>query len=262
MLFRSVIVKYVDEAGNELAASTTQKGTVGTSYTTTAKTISNYDLISIPNNATGKFTASTITVTYVYSEVGFDEAIVTVKYVDEAGNEIASSTTECGFVGDSYTTTAKTISGYELVSIPSNASGKFTNETITVTYVYSKTGSSEGTVIVKYVDEDENEISTSITKIGTIGESYTTVARTISGYELISTPSNASGKFTNETITVTYKYKKIIVIAPIINSFTASKQSPQVSGTQVTLTAKATGSGTLQYKFLDRKSTRLNSSHP
>ena len=36
----------------------------------------------------------------------------------------------------------------------------------------------------------------------------------------------------------------------VINSFTASKQSPQVSGTQVKLTAKATGTGTLQYKFL------------
>ena len=45
--------------------------------------------------------------------------------------ELASSTTECGFIGDSYTTTAKTISGYKLVSAPSNASGKFTKEEIT-----------------------------------------------------------------------------------------------------------------------------------
>ena len=38
--------------------------------------------------------------------------------------------------------------------------------------------------------------------------------------------------------------------APTVTSFTANKQSPQVSGTEVVLTAKATGTGTLQYKFL------------
>jgi len=36
----------------------------------------------------------------------------------------------------------------------------------------------------------------------------------------------------------------------IITSFTADKKSPQATGTQVTVTAKATGEGTLQYKFL------------
>ncbi|MCI6188633.1 MAG: leucine-rich repeat protein [Clostridium sp.] len=35
-----------------------------------------------------------------------------------------------------------------------------------------------------------------------------------------------------------------------ITSFTADKVSPQISGTKVTLTAEATGNGTLQYKFL------------
>lgn len=39
-----------------------------------------------------------------------------------------------------------------------------------------------------------------------------------------------------------------------IVSFTADKTSPQVIGTQVTLTVKATGTGTLQYKFLIRDS--------
>ena len=249
----TVIVKYVDEAGNELAASTTQKGTVGTSYTTTAKTISNYDLISIPNNATGKFTASTITVTYVYSEVGFDEAIVTVKYVDEAGNEIASSTTECGFVGDSYTTTAKTISGYELVSTPSNASGKFTNEEITVIYKYKKSQEVEnpGYVKVKYVDVDTNEeIADSITLKGEVGTSYSTTQKTISGYTFNSVIGKTSGVYMDGTLIVTYKYKKSDVSNLSIDSFVANKTSPQIVKTEVTLTTKVSGvTGTAQYKF-------------
>ena len=37
-----------------------------------------------------------------------------------------------------------------------------------------------------------------------------------------------------------------------VSSFTADKASPQVSGTKVTLKAEASGSGTLQYKFLIR----------
>ncbi|MDY4079597.1 MAG: type I pullulanase, partial [Clostridium sp.] len=248
----TVIVKYVDEAGNEIATSTSQKGTVGTSYTTTAKTISNYDLITIPNNATGKFTASTITVTYVYAEVGFDEAIVKVKYVDEAGNEIASSTTKCGFIGDSYTTTPKTISGYELVSTPSNASGKFTKEEITVTYKYKKSQEVEnpGYVKVKYVDVDTNEeIADSITLKGEVGTSYSTTQKTISGYTFDSVVGKTSGTYKDGTLIVTYRYRKSSGTVISINSFTSNKVSPQVKGTSITLTAKATGEGTLQYRF-------------
>ncbi|MFQ8892198.1 MAG: type I pullulanase [Clostridium sp.] len=205
----TVIVKYVDEDGNEIATSTTKKGTIGTSYTTTAKTISGYDLKTTPSNATGKFTASTTIVTYVYSEVGFNEAMVIVKYVDEDGNEIASSTTKTGLVGESYTTTAKTISGYNLKTTPSNATGKFAASTTIVTYVYSKADAEKGTVVVKYVDENGNEIAGSTTKTGTIGAKYTTTAKTISGYELVSTPTNASGTYKNGTITVIYKYEKV-----------------------------------------------------
>ena len=184
---------------------------------------------------------------------------VIVKYVDEDGNEILTSTTKTGNVGDSYKTTAKTISGYTLKTTPSNATGKFTESTITVTYVYSKTEPSLGTVIVEYVDENGNEILASTTKTGEVGESYTTTAKTISGYELVLTPTNASGTYKNGTITVTYKYKKVtIVVKPVIESFVANKQSPQVSKTQVKLTAKATGTKTLQYKFLIKDNTTGN----
>ena len=180
------------------------------------------------------------------------EGTVVVKYVDEDGNQIASQTTKTGTVGTSYTTTAKTIDGYTLKTTPSNASGKFAKATTTVTYVYSKDDvSEEGTVVVKYVDEDGNQIASQTTKTGEVGTSYTTTAKTISGYTLKTTPLNANGTYKNGTITVTYVFKKRVVSNINVSSFTADKKSPQASGTQVTLTAKATGgSGTLQYKFL------------
>ena len=249
----TVITKYVDEAGNEIATSTSQKGTIGTSYTTTAKTISGYELKTTPNNSTGKFTASTIIVTYVYSKVIAEEGTVVVKYIDEAGNEIATSTSQKGTVGTSYTTTAKTISGYELVSTPSNSSGNFTSGTIIVTYKYKKSQEVEnpGYVKVKYVDVDTNEeIADSITLKGEVGTSYSTTQKTISGYTFDSVVGKTSGTYKDGTLIVTYKYKKGTSEVLIINSFTANKTSPQAVKTEVTLTTKVSGvTGTAQYKY-------------
>ena len=250
----TVKVQYVDEEGNEIATSKTMTGKVGDSYTTSAVSVSGYTLKTTPNNASGTYKSGTTTVTYVYSKNSdVSEGTVKVQYVDEEGNEIASSRTMTGEVGTSYTTTAKTISGYTLKTTPNNASGTYKNGTITVTYVYSKDNDDvdKGTVIVKYVDENGNEIASSTTKTGEVGTSYTTTAKTISGYTLKTTPSNAKGTFKNGTIIVTYSYTKAsTVVAPVVSSFTTDKQSPQVTGTQVKLTAKATGTGTLQYKFL------------
>ena len=47
-----------------------------------------------------------------------------------------------------------------------------------------------------------------------------------------------------------------IKAAPTVTSFTADKKSPQASGTQLPLMAKATGEGELQYKFLVKRCIR------
>ena len=185
-----------------------------------------------------------------------EKGTVTVKYVDENGNDLTSPITLTGNVGDSYTTSKKTFSGYTLSSTPANASGKYTKSGITVTYKYTKNEEppvEQGTVIVKYIDEQTNEeIASRTTLTGKVGESYEASSKEINGYTLSFIPSNATGVYKSSNITVTYEYTKNNedVKAPVISSFTANKQSPQVSGTQVTLTAKATGTGTLQYKFL------------
>ncbi|MDY4079827.1 MAG: leucine-rich repeat protein [Clostridium sp.] len=55
-----------------------------------------------------------------------------------------------------------------------------------------------------------------------------------------------NGQVITKTMSYVVKPKSV---APIISSFTASKTSPQYTGTVITLTAKATGNGTLQYRF-------------
>lgn len=68
-----------------------------------------------------------------------EKAKVTVKYVDEAGNDLLGGLDvyRVGAVGDSYTTSARIIKGYTIKETPLNAAGKFTADEITVTYVYS-----------------------------------------------------------------------------------------------------------------------------
>ena len=66
----------------------------------------------------------------------------------------------------------------------------------------------EGKVIVKYVDEKGNSIATSKTLKGRVGNSYSTAPETVYGYVLKTTPANASGTYTKNTITVTYVYRE------------------------------------------------------
>lgn len=61
---------------------------------------------------------------------------VTVKYVDQQGKTLAPTATLTGKLGSSYHAQAAKIDGYQLTKMPANATGTFTTETQTVTYVY------------------------------------------------------------------------------------------------------------------------------
>lgn len=78
---------------------------------------------------------------------------VHVTHVDEDGNEIASSETLTGNIGDSYRSEQKQIDGYQFVRMHEDsdpAEGSFTAEKQYVIYVYTKQ-----TGIVKIMKEDE-----------------------------------------------------------------------------------------------------------
>ncbi len=130
---------------------------------------------------------------------------VTVKHVDENGKEIASQETLTGQKGAAYTTKPAAVVGYKVKTVPSNATGVFTEQPITVTYTY--VACETGTVNVVYEDTDGNVLDTE-TLVGEVGTAYTTEAKEIKGYTLSKTPSNATGKYTKADITVTYVYEK------------------------------------------------------
>lgn len=71
----SVIAKYIDEEGKELANRETIQGKVFDEYKTQIKEIRGYELTKIPENNTGSMTENPITVTYQYRNLEFNIAV-------------------------------------------------------------------------------------------------------------------------------------------------------------------------------------------
>lgn len=131
---------------------------------------------------------------------------VTVKYVDENGDELAQDTTLQGKIGDDYTTEAKEIANATLQQTPDNAKGTFKDTAQTVTYVYERDAAAP--VTVRYLDEDGNSLAKETTLNGKIGDHYQSEPKTIDGWVLTETPDNAKGTFKTDDQTVTYVYEK------------------------------------------------------
>ena len=196
-----LVVKYVDTFGIELHVSKKESGVIDTAYHTAAENIPGYSLIAQPTNADGVYVAGTTEVTYVYVK----QADLIVKHVDQAGKELRPTSTNTGDVGGDYQTTAQDIPGYKLVETPTNAVGQYVDGKNEVTYVYVK----QADLIVKHVDQAGKELRPTSTNTGNVGGDYQTTAQDIPGYKLVETPTNAIGKYTDGTTTVTYVYMPV-----------------------------------------------------
>ncbi|WP_285015776.1 MucBP domain-containing protein [Lactococcus garvieae] len=143
-------------------------------------------------------------------------AKVTASYVDTDGNKISDDVLKSGKVGDDYTTEQKDIDGYTFKEVQGSATGQFTDQAQTVTYVYTKNPMKAADVTVNYVDEDGEAIPniSSQTISGNVGDSYdaTTDAYklVIDGYTLDESklPTNAKGTLSDQAQTITYVYTK------------------------------------------------------
>ena len=135
---------------------------------------------------------------------------ITTKYVDTDGNALLEDVVQTGNIGENYTTERKELDGYTFKEVQGNATGQFTNQAQTVTYVYTKNEIPNliGTVIVRYVDTDDNSISEDVVKSGTVGESYITDKKVIEGYSFKEVRGNISGQYNEQPQTVSYVYVK------------------------------------------------------
>ncbi|HCX6193415.1 TPA: MucBP domain-containing protein [Listeria monocytogenes] len=72
-----------------------------------------------------------------------------------------------------------------------------------------------GDVTVQYKDTTGAVLADSTTLSGNVGENYTTTAKTIDGYSLTTTPTNANGTFSTNPQTITYTYTKDPIAQPV-----------------------------------------------
>lgn len=223
-----VTVNYIDTDGKTIAPTETLSGNIGENYTTTAKTIQGYTLITTPANAKGTFSTEPQIINYIYEKNPDLAQPITVNYMSSTGQKIAKSEVLTGQVGDPYSTQPKTIAGYTLTTEPRNAKGIFTTNPQTVTYMYTPIAISALPVTVNYLDENGKEIADSVVLTGNVGDSYDTLAKKIDGYTLIETPENASGMFLAEAQSINYVYHKneqIEIINPPIKKSTITVNS-------------------------------------
>ncbi len=188
--------------------------------------VPSYDLDrTLDNTTTVSLAANT---KYEEANFGYCQKFgnLVVKYLEQGTNkELTPQVTTSGAVRADYTTTAAAIDGYALVSTPSNAAGKYIDGTVEVVYYYTKAipwiplqpATKLGNLLVKYLEQGTNNVlAPQVTTSGAIGVDYTTTAAAIDGYSLVSTPSNATGKYVDGTVEVIYYYTKTVPWTPIV----------------------------------------------
>ncbi|MGG5329754.1 MucBP domain-containing protein [Enterococcus sp. AZ163] len=223
---KDVTVRYVDQQGKQIRDPQTISGFVGNNYDASSEkyklVISGYSLDEkkLPQNIKGTFSDKEQSVTFVYAKNQVKAKDITVHYVDSKGKQIHVPQTISGSIGDSYDASVDkyklAITGYSLdeKKLPENIKGLFSDKEQSVTFVYKKIDdpvpAKKGTVIAQYIDETGTPLIPEEAQSGSLGEKYTTKAKSIDGYELIQSklPENADGFFTEKPITVTYVYAK------------------------------------------------------
>ncbi|WP_125765400.1 MucBP domain-containing protein [Levilactobacillus mulengensis] len=152
-------------------------------------------------------------------------ANLTVHYVDMASNKPiqADKIITDKLTSDTYDLTAEqtSVKGYTFDHADGALTGNFTADPLTVTLYFTKdptkpvtpvtppvvTPTTQTTVTAHYVDQNGKTVHADQVLTGHAGDSYSTTAFTIPGYDLTTTPENASGTFGDTDTTVTYVYR-------------------------------------------------------
>ncbi len=276
-----VVVKHVDaSSGAEIAESETKSAKVGSTYSVSPATIKDYEVdLTKSDSATGTVKSGTNTVTFKYNYV--EPTSLRVHYYN-ANNW--ASVNMYAYTGDDDATAKRYLGEWPGKAMTSEGDGWFVCdvpdvESARVLFnagysgpqepaqdvpgyqvsgeVWLKNGktASAGKVVVVHSGSDGKTLATETLK-GMSGESYTTSAKTFTGYTLESTPSNASGTFSEGTVTVTYTYKADAKPDDFQNTSKVSASTITL-GNSVTVTAASTGgSGTAQYAVYYKQKTQ------
>ena len=131
----SVVVRYVDSEGNEIEGADVLNGKYGHSYEAEAKEIKGYHLLSENNIETGEFGLQDKVVEFVYEKI---HIMITVRFVNEEGEDISTPETVAASYGDSYEIEAKNIVGYIEESVSGPVFGTAGDENIYIEFSYRR----------------------------------------------------------------------------------------------------------------------------
>lgn len=166
-----------------------------------------YEIVELPTNATGTINQDEIVVIYYYK---LKETTLTVHhYIENTSTKLVPDEVSNVKYKDEYTTSpSKDVSSnYEVVGIPSNATGIIKGAT-EVTYYYKL---KEANLVVKHLEVDTNNVlAPEESSTVYYGETYTTKeSKDIpNNYELLKKTENYTGIVSTPTIEVIYYYQK------------------------------------------------------
>ena len=274
--YSTVTVKYQDaETGASIAPDDVKSGKIGDTYSVSPKTVKGYECDeSLTSNANGKFAAGGTTVIFKYHETESDT--LTIHYYNSSGwSQVAMYVyTESGTTATQLTGTwpgsvmKDEGSGWYVGTVDYDGAALFiANNYVSVNGAqdpsgYGSTGyavSGEvwikggkiyqtGKVNVRYTAQDGTLLAKETLKgIADGTASYTTSAKSFEGYELVTTPTNATGLYTATEINVNYIYKSTAVSDPLKNTSAFAADKIKL-GQPITLNCSATG-GTAPYEY-------------
>ena len=222
-VYTGLIENHIDEQTERILETETHEIQVGEDYNIPSKEFAGYDLVEtkLPENAEGIMGEELVTVNYYYIK----KAVLEVNYIDIYTNEplteqIVDNTKH---EGDEYTTEQKEFENYDLVEVPSNASGtmkvetdeegNITNNRTVVTYYYTQRAVVEEHHIDSLTGKDIEEPAI---HNGHVGDEYDIHSKEFLSYQLIEEdeegnsmlPENSKGTMTAEKIVVNYYYNQ------------------------------------------------------
>ena len=229
------------------AKDETIEGKINDAYTTSAVAVPEYyELVSVPEKASGHMTKDEITVIYYYRLKKYPYI---VKYIDKDTNEEIKTAKngENKDYGTEITVSSEKVDIEKYTYDSSDVAGDTDKTKLSIgtdiekniiNLYYTK---KKGKVIVKYVDKTTGKeikaldgTSLKEEKTDKVDESYTTIKKEIDGYTFVEDTKNTTGTYTIESITtpieVIYYYKKNAkVITKYIDKATG-EEIPETGG--------------------------------
>ncbi len=279
-----VILKYQDaDTGAAIKPDETMTGLIGTHYACSAPDISGYEWVTEPTGfGSGVFSETPNTIIFRYRAV--EEENLKVHYYNSN-----NWSTVCMYVYKGSGTSATQLSGaWPGKAMTKESDGWYVGEVNTTDSVLfiannNNAGSQDptgvgssgysvqgevwiksgkvyptGKVNVTYTATDGKVLaSEKLSGMADGTNKYTTSAKTFDGYTLKTTPSNATGTFTQGTITVNYVYAaNTVVVKDLKNNSTLSAESIKLGNSITAKCSAADGTGSYQYAVLYKQKSQ------